>query len=59
MSVLAKKKIEEEIKEKEFDILTELENVNEYLRQGFKEYIWDKGVKTKKEFEDYLKEYGG
>ena len=56
---MAKKKIEEEIKEKEFDILTALEDVNEYLRQGFKEYIWDKGVKTEKQFKELLKEYGG
>ena len=56
---MAKKKIEEEVKEKEFDILESLEGVNEYLRQGFKEYIWDKGVKSEKEFKKLLKEYGG
>lgn len=55
---MAKKKKEEKEKE-EFDILTELENVNKYIRQGFKEFIWDKGVKTKEEFDELLKEYGG
>lgn len=54
---MAKKKDKE--KKEDFDILLELENVNEYIRQGFKEFIWDKGVKTKKEFDELLKEYGG
>lgn len=54
---MAKKKEE---KEKEsFDIKEELEKINEYMREGFHKYILDKGVKTKEEFEELLKEYGG
>ena len=57
---MGRKKKEDKKEEKEdFDILSALEDVNEYLRQGFKEYIWDKGVKSKKEFDKLLKEYGG
>lgn len=55
---MAKKKTGEK-KEESFDILKALEGVNEYMRQGFKEHIWDKGVKTEREFKDLLKEYGG
>lgn len=57
---MGRKKKEDKKEEKEdFDILSALEDVNEYLRQGFKEFIWDKGVKSKKEFDKLLKEYGG
>ena len=56
---MGKKKNESKKIDENFDILTELENVNEYLRQGFKEFIWNKDVKSKKEFEKLLKEYGG
>ena len=54
---MAKKKIED--KDDGFDIHEALESVNEFMREGFKEYIWDKGVKTEKEFKKLLKEYGG
>ncbi len=52
-----KKKIKDD-----FDIEKELEQVNVYLRNGFKKFIYKakKGnVKTKKEFDKLLKEYGG
>lgn len=59
MVSMARKKKEEKEKKEDFDILVALEDVNEYLRQGFKEFIWDKDVKTEKEFKRLLKEYGG
>lgn len=60
---MSKKK--EELKEKiedGFDIEKEFEKINIYLRDGFKKFIYETkedGVKTKKEFDKLLKEYGG
>ncbi len=56
---MAKKKKEEK---ESFDIEREFENVNEFLRDGFKRFISEAkkdGVKTKKEFYELLEEYGG
>ena len=57
---MAKKK--EEIKKEVFNIEEEMENVNEFLRDGFKKFLkktQTEGVKTKKEFDKLLEEYGG
>ena len=56
---MAKKK---EDKKEVFDIEAEMENVNEFLRDGFKRFLMKTkadGVKTKKEFDKLLSEYGG
>ena len=56
---MAKKKEE---KKEDFNIEEEMENVNEFLRDGFKRFLMKAkadGVKTKKEFDKLLEEYGG
>lgn len=50
------KKIEEE-----FDIEQAFANVNPYLLEGLKKYIFKNGlvIKTQKEFNELLEHYGG
>ena len=54
---MAKKKEEEKIEA--FDIKEALNEVNPYLKDGFHRFIATKDVKSKKDFEKLLKEYGG
>lgn len=57
-----KKEKKEEKKEESFDIEAEFEKINPFIVEGFKKFIYKvKGaeVKTKKEFDKLLKEYGG
>lgn len=58
---MAKKKTDEkEKKEKEdFDIQTALETVNPFILDGFKRFILNKEIKSEKEFNNLLEEYGG
>lgn len=60
---MAKKKDKkEEKKEEGFDIKKEFKELNPFIVDGFKKFIYNvKGaeVKTKKEFDKLLKEYGG
>ena len=51
------KKVEEE--KDDFNIDIALKEVNPFLLEGFKRFILNKDVKTKKEFDKLLKEYGG
>ena len=56
---MARKKTEEK-EDACLDILSLIEEkVHPFMRQGFKEWIWDKKVKTENEFDKLLKEYGG
>lgn len=61
---MAKKKEKNTKKEKEesFDINAEFEKLNPFIVNGFKKFIYkvkETDVKTKKEFDKLLKEYGG
>lgn len=49
---------EEPKKEASFDVENALLTVNRFLREGFKSFIEDKKVKTQKEFDKLLQEYG-
>ena len=49
---------EEPKKETPFDVENALLGVNRFLREGFKSFIEDKKVKTQKEFDKLLTEYG-
>lgn len=42
-----------------FNINEALKNVNPYLKNGFHKFILNKDVKSQKDFEKLLKEYGG
>lgn len=58
---MAKKKKEKEVEE-DFDIAEEMKNINPFLVDGFKKFIFEikkADVKSKKEFDELLKEYGG
>lgn len=61
---MAKKKMKDESmteepkKETPFDVENALLTVNRFLREGFKSFIEDKKVKTQKEFDKLLQEYG-
>ena len=61
---MAKKK-EDKNKEKNkesFDIKKEFEKLNPFIIEGFKKFIYEvkkADVKTKKDFDKLLKEYGG
>ena len=60
---MAKKKMKdesmtEEPKKEDFDVEKALLTVNRFLREGFKSFIEDKKVKTQKEFDKLLTEYG-
>ena len=61
---MAKKKMKDESmkeepkKETPFDVENALLTVNRFLREGFKSFIEDKKVKTQKEFDKLLTEYG-
>ena len=61
---MAKKKMKDESmkeepkKEASFDVENALLTVNRFLREGFKSFIEDKKVKTQKEFDKLLQEYG-
>ena len=54
---MAKKK--EEKKAEPFDIKEALNEVNPFLRDGFHKFIIGKDVKSQKEFNKLLEEYGG
>lgn len=58
---MAKKKTDEKKKkEKEdFNIQTSLETVNPFILDGFKRFISNKEIKSEKEFNNLLEEYGG
>ena len=56
---MAKSKKENKKKEEDFDINKELETVNPFLVDGFKRFILNKEITSKKQFEKYLKDYGG
>lgn len=58
---MAKKKTDEKKKkEKEdFNIQTALETVNPFILDGFKRFILNKEIKSEKEFNNLLEEYGG
>ena len=53
-----KKENESKSKETYFNLEEALSEVNKYLREGFVAFIEDKKVKTQKEFDKLLKEYG-
>ena len=53
------KKQKKSIKKEEFNLTEAYEDVNPYLLEGFKKYLQGKEVKTRKQFDDYLKNYGG
>ena len=57
---MARKKKTEEKKE-DFKIEDELEKINLYLREGLEKYIFENNIvlKSKEEFEELLKKYGG
>lgn len=61
---MSKKKMKDESMTKEpkkeapFDVENALLTVNRFLREGFKSFIEDKKVKTQKEFDKLLQEYG-
>lgn len=61
---MAKKKMKDESmkeepkKEAPFDVENALLGVNRFLREGFRSFIEDKKVKTQKEFDKLLTEYG-
>ena len=54
---MAKKKEEKKIET--FDIKKALNEVNPYLKNGFHKFILNKDIKSQKEFNELLEEYGG
>lgn len=56
---MARKKKEE--KKEDFKIEEELEKINLYLREGLEKYIFENNIvlKSKEEFEELLRKYGG
>lgn len=52
---MAKKKEEK----KPFDVHEALKNVNPYLKRGFYKFILNMDIKSEKEFNELLKDYGG
>ena len=62
LSMAKKKEKKETEKEESFDIKAEFDKLNPFIVDGFKKFIYKvKGaeVKTKKEFDKLLEEYGG
>ena len=62
LSMAKKKEGKKEKKEEDFDINAEFKKLNPFLLNGFKKFIYEikkADVKTKKEFDKLLKEYGG
>ena len=57
MMIMAKKKEEKKIET--FDIKKALNEVNPYLKNGFHKFILNKDIKSQKEFNELLEEYGG
>ena len=52
---MAKKKKNDE---EDFNLDESLEDINEYLLEGFKKYIMGMEIKSKKDFDKIYKKYG-
>lgn len=57
MMTMAKKK--EDKKAETFDLNKALDTVNPYLKTGFYKFIIGKEIKSQKDFNKLLEEYGG